>query len=271
MVLTRISEVNREYYVGIIPEDILSDQDLIMLGMISDEGEACSALAARINGNMVHIEWLYTVPELREQGAATELLDAMMSLLENTDIDGIETDYTTEDSELDDFLTDYGFLTGAERDMYKVPISDIIYSAQMDAFVSKDLSMQGITSFSKPDDALKAFMTGHGMDPDSLTGISRVYSFKKTGEDGEPVGCIVISEEGACDLKVLYLAADGSLLTVESLIFALYDAIIRTDYTEGYLYFTDHLDKAIDLVETLTGEMRDSFRTGGRRHAVMLM
>ena len=78
MTITRISEVNREYYAGLVPEDILNDEDLIILGMISDEGEACAALAVRINGSMAYIEWLYTAPEFREQGAATELLDVML-------------------------------------------------------------------------------------------------------------------------------------------------------------------------------------------------
>ncbi len=145
MKLTRINEKNREYYVGVIPDDILNDGELIILGMISDEGEACSALAVRINGAMARIEWLYTVPEFREQGAASEMLDVMVSLLNDTNLEGIETDYTAEETELGDFLTDYGFLTGTERDMYRVPIADIIYSSQMDMFLSKEHTLDGMT------------------------------------------------------------------------------------------------------------------------------
>ena len=80
----------------------------------------------------------------------------------------------------------------------------------------------------------------------------------------------MVSEEGEYDLKVMFLASDGELLTVESLITALYKVIIETGCTDGFISFTDHLDKAIDLVETLTGEVRDSYRIKGRRHAVML-
>jgi GNAT superfamily N-acetyltransferase len=271
MKLTRISEVNREYYIGLVPDDILNDEELIILGMISDEGEPCAALAVRINGAMAYIEWLYTHPPLREQGAASEMLDVCISLLEGTNLTGVETDYPAEEYELDDFLTEYGFLTGAEQDMYRVPISDIIYSAQMDELAAKEYTMKGVVPISRLDAALKVFLTDHGMDPDCLTDISDVYSFRKNREDGEPIGCIVVGEEGPFDLKVMYLAADGALLTIESLIFALYDVMIKTGRTEGYIYFTDHLDKAIDLVEALTGQERESYRIRGRRHAVMLL
>ena len=270
MTITRISEVNREYYAGLVPEDILNDEDLIILGMISDEGEACAALAVGINGTMAYIEWLYTAPEFREQGAASEMLDVMLDLLEDTDLTGIETDYPTGEHELDDLLTEYGFLTGIENDMYKVPTTDIIFSAQMDALVSKDRMTQDITPVSRIDAGLNAYLSGHGMDPDSLSSFSNVYSFKSIGEDGEITGCIMVSEEGEYDLKVMFLASDGDLSTIESLITSLYEVIIKAECTDGFIYFTDHLDKAIDLVEALTGEERDTYRIKGRRHAVML-
>ncbi|MCR5604306.1 MAG: hypothetical protein K6G27_11485 [Lachnospiraceae bacterium] len=109
------------------------------------------------------------------------------------------------------------------------------------------------------------------MDPDCLTGISDVYSFRKNNEDGKTAGCIVISEEGPFDLKVMFLAADGAPQTIESLIYALYEVIIKTGRTDGFIYFTDHLDRAINLVETLTGEERDLYRIKGLCHAVMLL
>ena len=44
--VTRITEQNKEYFSYLFPEEVLNDDDLLLLGAVSDEGVTCSALAA---------------------------------------------------------------------------------------------------------------------------------------------------------------------------------------------------------------------------------
>ena len=269
--VTRITEQNKEYFRYLFPEEVINDDDLLLLGAVSDEGVACSALAAGIDDGMAYIEWLYTDPEMRERGAASALLDMLLTLLQDTGIDGIETFYPGGEWEMDDLLMEFGFLVGDENNMYKVPTGDLVYSPLMDE-VAEGYRGVGVSPVSgtRTREELKSFLADQETGPDIPDDLSDVYSFVCRDDDGRIRGCILIREENEWDLKVEYLISDGSARTIESLFGALTKVILESELTEGYIYFTDGTEKAITLVERITGEDRDTYRVTGNRHAVLL-
>lgn len=127
--VTRITELNKEYFAPLFPEEVLNNDDLMLLGAVSDDGQACSALAVGIDGGMAYIEWLYTDPAMREQGAASAMLDMLFALLHDIGLDGIEVFYPYGEWEMDELLGRFGFLVGDENCMYRVPTGDQAYSA----------------------------------------------------------------------------------------------------------------------------------------------
>ena len=269
--VTRITELNRNYFTSLVPGDLLNDDNLILLGAVSDEGQACSALAAGIDDGMAYLEWLYTEPSMREHGAASAMLDMLINLLQDTGLDGIEAFYPGGEWEMDDLLTEFGFLVGDENNMYRVPTGDLVYSPLMDE-VTEGYRGIGVSNVrgTKVREELKSFLADQEISPSIRDDISDVYSFVSRDGDGRIRGCILIKEENEWDLKVEYLISDGSARTIESLFGALSKVILESELTEGYIYFTDGTDKAISLVELITGEDRDTYRVTGNRHAVLL-
>ena len=269
--VTRITELNREYFTSLCPGEILNDDELVLLGAVSDEGYACSALAAGIDDGMAYLEWLYTEPSMREQGAASAMLDTLLTLLEDSGLDGIEAFYPYGEWEMDDLLTEFGFLVGDENNMYKVPIGDLVYSAPMDE-ISERFRNRNVFPLSgaKMMEELKDFLARQDIEIHIPEDISDIYSFVRKDDEGRIRGCILTREENEWDLKVEYLTSDGSVETIEDLIGALTNVVLESELTEGYIYFTDGTDKAVSLVEHITGEDRDTYRVSGSRHAVML-
>ncbi len=267
--VTRITEQNKEYFRYLFPEEVLNDDDLLLLGAVSDEGVACSALAAGIDDGMAYIEWLYTDPEMRERGAASALLDMLLTLLYDTGLDGIEAFYPYGEWEMDDLLTGFGFLVGDENNMYKVPTGDLVYSEQMDEIMESFSEKDAVPlAGSKIKDELRAFLAQQEIEPYITDELSDIYSFVSRDDDGRIRGCILVSEENEWDLKIEYLISDGLVHTIEALIGALTKVVLDSELTEGHIYFTDGTDKAISLVEKITGEDRDTYRVTGYRHAV---
>lgn len=272
MKVTRITEKNREFFEELIPEELLYSEDHLLLGAISDDDEACAALAVEAFESLALIRWLYTDPDVREQGAATAMMDVLTSILKHTEIEGIEIDFEDRAGGLDDFLTDYGFLVGSDPGIYKVPIADLVYGAVIEELAENDRYEKRIHPLSDGDIGKKTveFVQRYGMDPTYLTGISLRYSFSAVDEDGNISCCILIRERNDGDLDVAYMASDGSFQLLASTLCAVYDVILEDNRTEGYITFTDRTDKAVEIIEKLTGADSEEYRIPGRKHGIML-
>ncbi|MCR5595225.1 MAG: hypothetical protein K6G12_05210, partial [Lachnospiraceae bacterium] len=68
MQLTRIEQENAEFFMHLCPEDLLSDDKYLKLGVIDDNDEPASVCVTGVNENMGSIQWLFTDPDKREQG-----------------------------------------------------------------------------------------------------------------------------------------------------------------------------------------------------------
>lgn len=86
MKITRITNQNIEAFSDVLPMELWEQKERLFLGAISDEKEAIACMSAAIYSNTVSIDWLYTLPSRREQGAASELIETIRVLVNDLDI-----------------------------------------------------------------------------------------------------------------------------------------------------------------------------------------
>lgn len=70
MKITDIAADNAEYFEYLVPEGALENENIFWLGAIAGDGTACAALGIGIYEEMAYIEWIYTDPSHRGEGAA---------------------------------------------------------------------------------------------------------------------------------------------------------------------------------------------------------
>ena len=195
MKVTRITQKNVQYFRPLMPDQFLNDKNLLHLGAVSDDDEACAAMSVGVVGPMAYVRWLYTATGLRGQGAATALMDAVTGLISQMNLDGIEIDFDEAEAEdLDSFLTDYGFLVADDRDVYSVPVADVVYGAAIEQLGETELHAGGMHGVS--DEAVRGrlieYVERNGMNPEYLTRLSDEFSVVGTDGDGEVICCILI-------------------------------------------------------------------------------
>ncbi len=78
-------------------------------------------------------------------------------------------------TERDDFLKSHGFVTCPEEDMYEVPVSDLIYTEQMDALIEKVTPCDSVHSLEEPKmyERLKSYLDSLGAGTEETESISR--------------------------------------------------------------------------------------------------
>ena len=110
MEITVINEQNRSYFESLMPESLWQQADLI-LGAI-DGGAACGILAAAEADTILEILYLYVAEPHRRRGAATELLEGLHQLGQDSRMDGEVCQYTIDatSEELDRCLSRNLFL-----------------------------------------------------------------------------------------------------------------------------------------------------------------
>ncbi len=273
MKVTRITQKNVQYFRPLMPDQFLNDKNLLHLGAVSDDDEACAAMSVGVVGPMAYVRWLYTATGLRGQGAATALMDAVTGLISQMNLDGIEIDFDEAEAEdLDSFLTDYGFLVADDRDVYSVPVADVVYGAAIEQLGETELHAGGMHGVS--DEAVRGrlieYVERNGMNPEYLTRLSDEFSVVGTDGDGEVICCILISEDGDQDLSVRYMSAGGALFMTGVMILEVFSKIMEAGRTEGSIRFTDREGRSIALIEKLTGEERETYRVPHRRHGLLL-
>ncbi len=276
MHITRITENNRGYFDNLCPEDMLEDDGLIFLGAISDEGEASALLAVSISGNMAHIEWLYTAPDMRRRRAATELVEVLAEIAEDNDLEGVDISFEDEDDGMEEFLIETGFLTGESTDIYEIPVSDIINSPETERAVETrdELAKKGLKLGTVLlEDArvmlrTAGYLENGGADVD-LTDITPDISVALTDDRGDIRACIIMRDSDE-DADIEYVLCDPSEENAAYVTGALYD--ILTDPVNEWenIRVTENGGQAVSLMEALTGMDMDEYRVNSVMYGVRL-
>ena len=273
MNLTRIEKENMEYFAHLCPEDILEDEELLRLGVLDDDGEAVSMCAAGVNADKCTVEWLFTDPDKREQGAASVLLKHLDELAEGINLEGIEVKFSEDDDELSELLPQLGYLTAADTQMYSVPISDIIYSSVMDEVLENrgdDINVHNLAEIRNNGQVIEKACEQYGFDDSFLEEISIVYSVIAMDHEKNINGGIFIRETYQKDLCVEYFVNNGSVKNIYAMLGKIHDIIMKMKHTYGDMIFVDREDNSISLVEKLTGNDREDYRIPGLMYAVKL-
>lgn len=273
MKITRITENNKEAFEDLMPGYIAEDDSYVLLGVVADEDIACSCLAAVINGNSLHIDWLYTDPDYRNQGAAGMLLETLLMYIDNSSTSAIEIAFNDEIEGIEDFLTEMGFIIVREDDIYRVPISDLLYNVQMDDMLEVCPEPAGIRS---PEEGsvrtkLKEYLTEHGDDEEMTDIITDRLSIVRTNEHEEITGCLLIREAADTDLEVMAFYNDGSVTGITELTVGMYQILTWAGLEDGYMIFADHAGEAVHFVEELTGEDSDDYRINGILRGILFL
>ena len=271
MILTRITDENKAYFEHLCPEEILGDEDYVKLGVM-EEDEPVSVCALGVHDSMAHIRWIYTDPDKRRLGGAGFLLDAVMKLLQEIALEGIEADFSGEEEELESFFMDREFLVEEERGLYRVPLEEIVYSAQLESLLSRRNGESDICPVSEERmPAIIHFLNAQGFDPNLFRGVSRDYSFICLDAMGNMTGGIFISEVGEKDLRINYLFGSGSSQEMVNLVGTVIDTIFRNHRAYGDLIFTVRVDEGLGALEQITGNPRSLYQEKGHMYAVKMI
>ena len=271
MQITRITEENAIYFSNLCPIELLNDMKNLKLGVLSDALKPMSICVTDIDDGKAVIRWIYTDPDMRGRGGAELLILELSELLKNLDLEGIRAEFHADEENLDTFFMEHDFMVGDEQNVYRVPLSDLLYGAYLEQILthrSKEtvtVSLQNATN----DKSLMLFFRAHRIDPDYLDEISGEYSFVVMDPEGAVTGGIFVSEWEDGDLHINYLTGSGPSQTVLDLFGALYDALLKKEKS-GNLVFSDRLGAGIKLVEKVTGNERDVYRVPGLMYAMKL-
>ena len=272
MQITRITENNRDAFEELWPEADAYNEALVHLGAVSDEGIACAVLAAGITGNTLHIDWLYTDPEYRNRGAAGMLIDTLLMNIDKGTTETIEIAFDDEAEGIEDFLTEMGFIIVQEDDIYRVPISDLLYNVHMDDMLEVCPEPFGIRS---PEEMsiktkLKEYLAAHGDDEELADHITDRLSIVRA-EHNLITGCLLMRKATDTDLEVMAFYNDGSVKGITDLTVGMYQVLTWAELEEGNLIFADHAGEAVRFVEELTGEDSDDYRINGILRGVLFL
>lgn len=273
MELTRIDNENAEYFSHLCPDEIMADEECVKLGVLDDEGYACSICAVGIHGALAHIRWIATDVDARGQGAATLLLNEVFTLAGELGLEGAEISFPSGNGDLEELLAELEFAVAADTEVYSVPVDELVYGRQIEFMLESYGDENRIKSFPEDDTLRQALISRicseHDLGPGVFSHISPKYSVF-CAENAEVTGAILVSEYGEDDLYVDYLFSGGSPKYVKALICGLYEAIIKNGKTDGRLIFTDRDGRSAALVENLAQTDIEDCRMPGRMHAVKL-
>ena len=269
MQCTRITGENADRFGHLCPAEVMNDENTVKLGVIGENGSACSICAVGVSGQAAVIDWIYTDPDKRETGAASFLLENISELVSDMGFDRIEVNFRSDDEELDSFLAGRDFLVGAESRLYRVPLEDIIYGREMDS-LNESFTYNGKTRSIMGKDTMESvneFFDSEGIDMAYLKDISLEYSIVHI-EDGNVTGGMFVSELDNGDLHINYLVNDSSPRVLSDIICVFYDVIIEKEKTGSNLVFTDQTGDSISLIEHLTENDREDYEIPGMMYAV---
>lgn len=272
MELTRIEKENEAGFLHLGPESIITDDDMLRIGVIDDDGAAVSVCVAGMTGNLMYIKWLYTAPENRGLGGATILLRKLAEYAKALKADGIVINFEEKDQGLDLFLMERGFLVGADPGYYRIPVTELAYGRNMERLLAHRREENRVLCLAAPGlrKAFKELIESQDLDPSLFYGISPQLCAISVGEDKSPSGGIFISQLEDGDLYINYLLSDESVQTICDLVGFVYDRLMEMNMIRCNVIFTERSGKAVALAESLTETDREEYMMPGRMQAIQL-
>lgn len=264
--ITGIAADNIEYFEDLAPEGALTDGSLFWLGAIAGDGTACAVLGAGLYGDMAYIDWIYTDPDHRKEGAAGSLLRSLKALLRKIGVEMLEISYSYDDEGLEEFLEAEGFLLEDDDDICSIPVDELIYSEILDTFDEGDASLSRVVTPEALDDpgAFYDHLRKNGIpyaeDTDDLR-----YSLILMDGDGNIDGCMLISRREDGDLEISYLLNTGPESGVIRLFAAFKELAVEMDWQDDNVIFTDRSGEITGFIEELTGTDCDTYILTGHR------
>ncbi|MCR5775721.1 MAG: GNAT family N-acetyltransferase [Lachnospiraceae bacterium] len=253
MQLTRIEKENEGAFAHLCPDEMLFNENLLRFGVIDDDEPACVCVTGACE-NMGAILWIYTDPEKRGRGIGTYMMEQVAGFAEENGLEGIMVDFYSRDNDLDDFLSDAGFLVSYDHNYYHVPISEIVYSREMDLLPDPLKSDAPVFTLADPYGQMifKETIKNHGLDPRIFAKISPELCAIYENPKGKKISGIFLSELDDGDLYVNYMISDESLQGLITVIKFLRDIIVSKDITNGEFIFSDRVGKAVSFIESIT-------------------
>ncbi|MCR5233840.1 MAG: GNAT family N-acetyltransferase, partial [Lachnospiraceae bacterium] len=250
----------------------LSDDKYLKLGVIDDNDEPASVCVTGVNENMGSIQWLFTDPDKREQGAGTFLMNGLAELGAAAGLEGLMANYSAQAEDVDDFLTDSGFLVGTDEQIYRVPISEIIYSGEMDAILER---RSGNNTYDLKDpkgqEFLKDLIKAHKLDVRMFEGVKAEFCSIYEDPKTKQISAIFGSRFNENDLYVNYLISDKTVQGLCEVLGHLYDKITEEEITRGDFVFSDRVGNALALIQKMFNiNNLDEMVEPGRMQAIRL-
>ncbi len=274
MDITRITANNYEAFEDVLPDDYFPGDDRLAFGAVTGNKEAISSIIIDpYDDSFVYIDWLYTDPNFREQGAASELLDMVSIFLREMSVGRMLISFDDEYEDLELFLEDRGFAIYECSDVYRVPVTEIIYGSRMDELLEKKPGSNGVFTIEEGEMLQKflSFASGKNLGRDFLSAISREYSLVMLDEDREPVGCMIIRETEDEDLEMVYLLNTSGRSRTLDLIVGFYEMITANNLDDRDLFFSDPEGIWTGIVENLIGDDIEKYRVEGLLEGISIL
>ncbi len=260
MKVTDIAPDNAAFFENIVPDGALEDENLFWLGAIAGDGTACAVLGCGICEEMAYIGWIYTDPSYRREGAARFLLKTLKTLLRKIEVRVLQISFSDDDENLEEFLEAEGFFSDEDREIYSVPVKDLIYSTVMDMFAKQHKNIGAavlLEDFDKPD-AFYDYLDKKGIpfrnEEDALC-----KSLVKLDRDGKIEGCMLICRLQDGDIEISYLMSDGPTGSVVEILLAFKELAVKMDWLDDSIVFTDRSGETIRIIETIASTDRESY------------
>ncbi len=272
MNVTSIAKDNADYFEDLVPEGAFKNENLFWLGAVAGDGTACAVLGSGIYGDMAYIDWIYTDPSYRRQGAARELLKWLKTLLRRNDVKVLEISYTDENEDLEEFLENERFLCDEDGDIYSVPVKDLIFSEVLDLELDGHDSGSRVITLAELEDPevfydyLQRNWIPFSKEADDL-GLSLILM----DENGEVQGCMLISGRQDGDLEISYLMSNGLTEGTFDLFLAFRELALKMDWREANIVFTDRSGEMIKIIEAIAISDRDPYIKAGRKYGIIAL
>ncbi|MCR5748281.1 MAG: GNAT family N-acetyltransferase [Lachnospiraceae bacterium] len=273
MQLTRIEKENEEFFFPLCPEELLSNEYLLKLGVLDDDDEPACVCVAGACENMAGILWFFTDPKKREKGIGSFMMDGFSDFAKEAGLDGIMVNFSTKDENLDDFLTEAGFLVGDDHYYYRVPISEIVYCREMDVLPDPKKNEPNLFTLADPkgQELFKETLHTHELDPRIFAKISPELCVIYNNPDGDKISGLFLSELEDGDLYVNYMISDEQLHGLLKVIKTLRNIIVSKDITKGSFIFSDRVGKSAEFIKDLIEyDSLEEFYIPDRMQAVKL-
>ncbi len=269
MKVTGIAPDNAEYFINLVPDGALDDENIFWLGAVAQDGTACAVLGAGVIEDIAYIDWIYTDASYRRQGAARNLLKWLKIFLRKIGVGILEVSFSDDDEELEEFLESQGFFLDDDTDIYSVPARDLIWSDTMDISWQKhrtDCRVVTLKDFGREDEFYE-YLHNKGI-PFGVESDESGYSLIRLDSRGDIDGCMLLYRRLYGELEVSYMVSDSAGSGVVDLFLAFRDLIEKMNWQDENIVFADRLEGIIKTLETISKTDRDSYIVTGRKLAM---